>query len=233
MRLNDDKMLVYSRSHWSLLETKRREAREIMTALSSREITSSVYGSVTRGDVHPESDVDIIIPYVISSHSVELALTMKGFKIYSKNIAQATPRHALKGHIYVDADEKNCVTFPLVPFRGLELEFYIFGGLLTLPTLIEAKRVPGCNKGLMFIQPTEQGHNEFSIVGREVEVAKILEVSLEIVQERVKILTRRKDLGRTGIVIFQRLEKDDVFEDVLRQLEASNPLVRRKIRKSQ
>ena len=230
MEYIDGVEVVYSPTRWRLLVSLRREALEIMTSLSSRSLLPSVHGSVARGDVNPDSDIDIIIPYVVSSHTVELALTTKGFKTYSRKIAQATPSHALKAHIYLDADEKRCVTFPLVPFRTLELEFYKFGGSLDLPSLKADRRVAGCDKRLMLIQPTTRGHIEFPVKGREVEVAKIIGASLEIVRERVRVLTRRGEIGRTGIVLTANLGEGEVFEDVLRDLAASNPIVRRIVR---
>jgi len=222
--------VVYSLTRWRLLKRLQGEASEIMKSLSSRELTPSIHGSVARGDVSPDSDIDIIIPYVVSSNAVELALTMKGFKIFSRKIAQATPSHALKAHIYLDADERRCVTFPLVPFRALELEFYKFGGILDLPSLRADRRVAGCDKRLMLIQPTTRGHVEFPVKGREVEVAKITGTSLEMVEERVRVLTRREEIGRTGIILSVNLGEGEVFEDVLRGLAASNPVVRRSIR---
>lgn len=223
--------IAYSPNRWELLRKLRKKALMIMTSLSSRGITPSIYGSVTRGDVDQGSDIDIILPYVLSSHTVELALAMKSIKIFSRKIAQATPSHALKAHIYLDADEKKCVSFPLVSFRSLELEFYRFGGILDLPSLKADRRVSGCDKRLMLIQPTVHGHIEFPVEGREVEVAKIIGASLEVVKERVRVLTRRKRIGRTGIVLSVYLREGEVFEDVLRRLAASNPIVRRSLRK--
>ncbi|MFH0749108.1 MAG: nucleotidyltransferase domain-containing protein [Candidatus Bathyarchaeota archaeon] len=229
MKLNDCEV-AYSPSRFELLGRIRRKADKIMTALSSSGFIPSIHGSVTRGDVRIDSDIDIVIPYVVSSYSVELALNLKGFKIYARKIAQATPSHAIKAHIFLDAEMKECITFPLIPFRRLELEFYKFGGLLDLSSLQKGMRVPGCNKRLMLIQPTSRGHIEFSIIGREVEVAKIVGISLEIVNERVRVLTRRKEVGRTGIVLSINLKEDEVFEEVLRRVAGSNPIVGRRIR---
>ena len=86
------------------------------------------------------------------------------------------------------------------------------------------------SKRLMLIQPTSRGHIEFSIIGREVEVAKIVGISLEIVNERVRVLTRRKEVGRTGIVLSINLKEGEVFEEVLRRVAGSNPIVGRRNR---
>lgn len=230
VKADDGVEVVYSPSRWALLKRLRGRALEIMASLASRELTFSIHGSVARGDVNPDSDIDIVIPYVVSSHSVELALTMHGFEIYYRKIAQATPSHAPKAHIYLDAEEKECITFPLAVFRTLELEFYRFGGILDSASLKADRRVSGCDKRLMLIEPTAQGHIEFPVKGRELEAAKILGVSLEIVKERVRVLTRRREIGRTGIVLSVDVGDGEVFEDVLRRLAASNPIVKRSLR---
>ena len=201
-----------------------------MSALAARGLGSGVHGSVARGDIDEESDVDVIVSAPVSSYSVEMSLTLSGFKFYSRRIAQATPSHAPKAHIYLDPDEKLCVTFPMLPLRRLELEFYRFGGYLELPQLLNRERVPGCDKRPYLIQPTPSGHVESPVAGREVEVAKIVGVSLEIVQERVRVLSRRREVGRTGIVVSQEVGEGEVFEEVLRRLARSNPVVARRLR---
>lgn len=223
--------VVYDSSQWRLLEHFREEAITIMEALASRGIVSAIHGSVARGDVNEDSDVDVIIPSVVSSHIVELALTMNDLKIHSRKIAQATPSHTPKAHTYLDVNEKQCVTFPLVPFHTLEFEFYKFGGLLELEDLKKGKRVSGCDKRLMLIEPTPKGHIESPIQGREAEVASIVGISMDIVNERVRVLKRREEIGRTGIVLSVNLGDGEVFEEVLKRLAESNPIVRRRLMK--
>jgi len=222
--------IVYNLSHWKLLERLRKKSIEIMDVLALKGIISGIYGSVVRGDVTPKSDIDIIIPYVLSSHSVELALTGSGFEICKRIIAQATPNSTPKAHIFLDIEEKKCVTFPLATFRTLEREFYKFGGYLEINALKKDNRVPGCNKGLMLIEPTEQGHMESSMYYKEREVAKIVGISVDIIRERIRVLKRRKKVGRTGIILSVHLEKEEVFENILRKLAASNPIIRRRLR---
>ena len=222
---------VYNSSHWKLLRMLRETCMDIMGTLASQGIRSGVHGSVVRGDVNLRSDIDIIIPYVISSHLVELALTMNGFKLFSRKIAQATPGHTPKAHILLDPEEKQCVTFPLASFRTLELEFYKFGGFLELEGLKADKRLSGCNKGLMLIEPTLKGHAESPIRGREGEVARIVGVRVDIVRERVRVLMRRRKVGRTGIVLSVHLREGEVFEEILKRLAFLKPIVRRRLRK--
>ncbi|KON26630.1 hypothetical protein AC480_05405 [miscellaneous Crenarchaeota group archaeon SMTZ1-55] len=227
----DGKEVCYTTSHWALLRRLRETALPIMKALAARNMDSAVYGSVARGDVNEKSDVDVIVPYSVSSTTIELALKLGGFKLFTRKIAQATPSHTPKAHIYLDPLEQTCVTFPLAAFRPLEREFYRFGGFLRAEGLMEGTRVPGCDKRLMLIQPTQRGHTASPIIGREGEVAEIVGVGVRIVEERIRVLTRREKVGRTGIVFSTELEEDAVFEEVLKRVADSNPIVRRRLRK--
>jgi predicted nucleotidyltransferase len=227
----DIKEVRYDASHWALLRRLRGTALQIMKALAARNMNSAVYGSVARGDVNDKSDVDVIVPYQVSSTTIELALKLGGFKLFTRKIAQATPSHTPKAHIYLDPLEQVCVTFPLASFRSLEQEFYRFGGFLRAADLMEETRVPGCDKKLMLIQPTQRGHTASPIIGREGEVAAIVGVGVRIVEERIRVLTRREKVGRTGIVFSRELEEDAVFEEVLKRVADANPIVRRRLRK--
>ncbi len=223
----DAREVVYSEKHWELLKYLREKAIEIMEALEKFGLKTIIHGSVARGDIHSKSDIDIVIPYRVPSYQVEMALETYGFKPYMKVISQATPSHAIKAHIYLD--ELTIITFPLTPLSKLEREFYKFGGELTLTELKANKRVPGVDKRLMLIIPTERGHLEKSIIGIEKEVAKILGVSLDIVEERKSILMRRDEIGRTGVFIRKVISLHDSFEDVLYKLARTNIFVRKKL----
>ncbi|MEM3061587.1 MAG: nucleotidyltransferase domain-containing protein, partial [Candidatus Bathyarchaeia archaeon] len=210
---HSDRMeVIYDKEHWNLLYRLRKGALSIMQALSKHGIESWVHGSIARGDVSERSDIDIMVPYMLSSHKVELALMMNGIEVYSRRIVQATPSHAPKGYIYLDANESVCVTFPLFSFKKLELEFYKFGGFLGIDGLKVGLRVPGCTKRLTLIEPTPKGHYETSIIGKEVEVARKLGISLEMVKERTRVLLRRDEVGRTGVFLSEEVSKDESFE---------------------
>lgn len=227
-RYQDYLQIIYDNSRWKLLSYFRKEAFEIMIALSSQNILSSIHGSVARGDVNTDSDIDVYVPYVISSLKIELSLTMNGINIHSRKIAQATPNHAPKAHIYLDAEERKTVTFPLFPFSTSELEFYKFGGVVGLDDIKNDVRVPGCDKRLMLIEPTEKGHIESSIKDYETEVASKIGINVSTVKERIRVLNRRAEKGRTGIILSVPLLRDEVFEEVLKRLADSNPIVRRR-----
>jgi len=221
---------IYERAHWKLLRELRAKARKLMDVLESEGLIPSIHGSVVRGDVDKDSDIDVILESVVPSYKVELGLTGHGYEISSRRIVQATPSHSPKAHIYLDPEELLAVTFPLIPFRTLEWEFYKFGGLLNLPQLRDDLRVPGATKRLTLIEPTPTGHMESAIAGRESEVAKILNVHIEIVHERIRVLKRRDRIGRTGVFLSHQLDAQEQFEAAFRGLLKSRPEIRRRQR---
>jgi predicted nucleotidyltransferase len=141
----------------------------------------------------------------------------------------ATPWQLPKAHAYID--EKTSVTFPLIKPRRLEVEFHHFGGAVDLAGLEEDVRVPGVDKRLMLIEPTPTGHLESQIVGREAEAAKVVGVSLDIVRERVQVLERRAEVGRTGVFIQRSLAPEESFEEVFKRLAEENPEVKLRLKK--
>jgi len=222
-----EREVVYTEDRWKLLAEKRRVASKLMEALARHGLASIVHGSVARGDVGPQSDVDVFVPYPAPSFKVELALEEAGFAALQKKIVQATPRHAPKAYLVLEPSEKVVVSFPLAKLTPRELEFYYFGGAVGLEELKSGVRKPGINKRLELIVPTPRGHYERSILGYEAEAAKIVGVSLETVMERVRVLTRRDEVGRTGVFVEKALPPDASFEEELERLRKENPAVRR------
>jgi predicted nucleotidyltransferase len=86
------------------------------------------------------------------------------------------------------------------------------------------------DKRLMLIEPTETGHKESTVQGREGLVAGLLGVDIRIVQERVRTLERRGKVGRTGVYIKRVLADDEDFGAVFEDLAKSKPALRRRIR---
>lgn len=218
---------IYSSQRWRLLEEKRRIAEQIMGALEASSLPCAIHGSVARGDVQEDSDVDVLVPQLVPSYQLELSLGKYGYTLFSRMVTQATPSHSPKGHIYLNPEETASVTFPLLKFKRLEYEFYKFGGMIDLEAIRLAKRVPGVTKRLTLIEPTEKGHIESQVAGRESEVARIVGVSPDIVKERVRVLTRRDRIGRTGVFLVEHLSEAEQFEEALKRIIESNPAVRR------
>ncbi len=219
--------VVYSEARWKLLRRLRAEAAKIMRALAARGLRSIVHGSIARGDVHEGSDIDVFVPDTVPPYIVELSLEAAGYKISHKLIVQATPQSTPKAYIALDVEEKRMVSFPLAKLSKTEYEFYYFGGALTLQQLEKGIRVPGVDKRLVLIEPTSEGHRESPVIGREPIVARIVGVSLETVLERVRVLSRRDEIGRTGVFVKVELEPWDSIEDAVRRIARDNPLFRR------
>jgi len=223
--------VVYNEKRWRLLQELRRKAEKIMDVLESFNLRCIVHGSIARGDVTEKSDIDIFIPSLPSSFMVETALEQNGIPINRRIIVQATPSYAIKA--YIEIEENVSVSFPLVKLRPLEREFYKFGGEISLEELKRNIRVPGVDKRLMLIEPTADGHIESSIIGREEYAARLLGVSVDIVWDRVKALTRRDEIGRTGVFLERELSPEESFELVLKRLADKNPAVRRRMKASE
>jgi predicted nucleotidyltransferase len=222
--------VIYDREHWELLDRLRAQAVEIMTALEKAHIFSIVHGSIARGDVSPKSDIDIFIPQTLSSFTIETALARAGLTMSKRVLVQATPTHTIKG--FIEIDEQRHVSFPLSKLKKVGREFYKFGGEATLEMLNKGIRTPGVDKRLMLIEPTEKGHVESRVVGREEHVAKLLGISVDTVVNRVRTLLRRDDVGRTGLFIERELAPHETFESVLKKLADENPAVRRRLKMS-
>ena len=47
--------------------------------------------------------------------------------------------------------------------------------------------------------------------------------------DRVRALTRRDEVGRTGVFLKRELGPDECFEEVLRRLADRNPAVRKRV----
>jgi predicted nucleotidyltransferase len=218
----------YEKTRWQLLQTLRLRAITVMQVLGKANIATVTHGSVARGDVTPNSDIDIFIPTAPSSFIIEAALEDAGHAAGRRLVVQATPFYAVKG--YIEINGQLTVSFPLVKMRRVERDFYRFGGEITRDQLQENKRVIGVDKRLMLIEPTVRGHVETSIAGREEEAAKILRLPLETILDRVRALQRRDKVGRTGVFIEKELTSEETFEMMVKRLAETKPEVRRRLK---
>ena len=222
--------VVYSERRWKLLLKLCEEAIGIMDALEKGNLGCITHGSLARGDVSENSDIDVFIPNPSGSFLIESAIERAGLTVNQRILVQATPSYAAKG--YIELAPQRVVSFPLMKMRSRERDFYRFGGEATLQNLRNNERVAGVDKRLMLIEPTESGHVESSIVGRENVVASLLGVSVETVLDRVHALLRRDEVGRTGVFVKRELSPDETFEMALQRLVDENPAVRRRLRLS-
>jgi len=218
--------VIYDENRWKILDKLRREAIRILEILGKYGIKGYVHGSVARGDVWEGSDIDVIIPYVIPSYIVEYALETSGYNIYTRYIVVATPSSTPKAYIVLDEKEKKIVSFPLHKLKPREYEFYKFGGMLDYDGLKKGYRVSGVDKRLVLIEPTPKGHVESPVIGYESIVASKLGISIETVLERVRVLSRRDEIGRTGVFVKYELMPGESFEEAFDKLVKKNPLIR-------
>ncbi len=226
-RVVEYREVVYDREHWRLLSVLRSEAIGLLEVLAKSGVKAIVHGSIARGDVWSDSDIDVFVPYQVPSYKIEYALETSGYSIRARYVVVATPASTPKAYIVLDELEKRVVSFPLAKLLPREYEFYKFGGMLDLEGLLKNRRVPGVDKRLVLIEPTERGHRESPVIGREDEVASIVGVSIDTVLERVRVLSRRDRVGRTGVFVKYELVPDESFESALESIAKRNPWVRR------
>lgn len=226
--MTDRMEVVYDEERWSLFRRLRSEAGDLMHPLSAHHLEAFAYGSVARGDVGEGSDIDIFVPRPPSPTVLEVLIERAGIPITHREIVQATPTYAAKGYMY--SEEGRGYSFPLVELRTVEREFYSFAGSVTLGQIEGGERVPGVDKRLMLIEPTEAGHTESPVAGREGMVAKTLGIGVTAVLDRVRTLRRRERVGRTGLYLQRDLAPGESFGDVYRRLARRRPPLRRRMR---
>lgn len=228
IRSSDYLDVEYSEEHWRLLKKLREGAVELMEIFERARIVTVTHGSLVRGDVKEESDIDLFLPNPPSSFKIETTLDQANIEVARRVVVQATPHHVLKG--YFEIGDNRVASFPLGKMTQIEREFYRFGGEIDLEGLKSQIRNFGVDKRLMLIVPTEKGHVESSVVGREEEVAKLLGISPETVYDRVHALLRRNNVGRTGVFIERTLSSEETFEMAVKRLADTKPEVRRRLK---
>ncbi|MFZ8790629.1 MAG: nucleotidyltransferase domain-containing protein [Acidilobaceae archaeon] len=221
--------VYYEPWRWRLLEEKRSLAIKIMEVLQALYGSLVTHGSIARGDVSVDSDVDVVILDPPNPSLVELALEKGGFKVRWKELVQATPTYTPKVYLYLDYKGLLVVSYPLARLRPREREFYRWGGECTLDDLRKGVRTPGVDKRLKLIEPTDRGHRESPVIGREGYVARLLGISVETVIERVRVLTRRREHGRTGVFLKVELNPEDSVEEAVARVARENPMFRRRL----
>ena len=222
-----NKVVEYTTQDWEILRKKRNRAKFLLKMFLKEGLNPFIIGSVARGDVHRDSDIDLVFPYVLSPFKVEYVLSVNGFENYFREIIIATPSDSLKMYIYLS--ELDSISFPLSKLDKKSQEFYNFGGKVSYEQLQQDIRLPGIDKRLVLIEPLENGHRESSIIGNEHIVAKKVNVSLDTVLEREKVLLKREKLGKTGVFIKKQIDIGESSEEVLKKLARNKRIVRKKL----
>ncbi|NVM18215.1 MAG: nucleotidyltransferase domain-containing protein [Candidatus Lokiarchaeota archaeon] len=219
--------VIYSENHLKLLREKRERSKILLDMFAKEGMKPFIYGSIARGDVHTDSDIDLVIVQSIAPYQIEVLLDKNGFNNYFREIIMATPADAIKLYIYLN--ELESITIPLSKFEKRSKEFYDFGGKINLDQLENNIRVPGIDKRLVLIQPITDGHEESSIIGNEHLAAKKLNVSIDLINERKKVLLKRERFGKTGVFLKRPIEMNESTEDVLKKLANKKSIVRKKL----
>ncbi len=220
--------MVYDEGRWRTLREKRSASERVLSALAAAGITDAfVYGSVARGDVRPESDVDAFVPHPVNPEVLQARIEelLGGWK--RRVVVQATPTYAVKGYIYLD--DLTSISFPLVEMKPSELLFYDVAGSVDLEGVRKGTRVPGMNKSLVAIIPVDDGHLEYPVEHDVEKAARLIGVSSHALRERVRVLKRRREHGRTGLYREVELSGDETFSGVLKELLDSNPYLKRRV----
>ncbi|MHC1580415.1 nucleotidyltransferase domain-containing protein [Methanopyrus sp.] len=217
----------YSKERWELLRRLRRRARRVIETLSELGMEGWVHGSVARGDVRKGSDVDVFVPHTTSPHVVDALVESSPYPVLKVVATLPTPRDCVRVKVLMERNVE--VVVPVTAPSDRELEFYDFSGKLTPRELERDERVPGVDKRLRMIEPRPWGHLEYSIIGREGEVAAKLGISTQLVNERIKALTRRDKVGVQGVHAKVEGPPGEPTVELLRRLARSNPKAAEKL----
>jgi hypothetical protein len=218
---------IYREKDWAMLKSKREKALKILKIFEI--FKPYIYGSIARGNVHEESDIDVIFLNQIPPFQIEMVLEKNGITNYYKEIIIATPQDSIR--LYIHVSELECITVPLTRLGKKNLQFYAFGGKIDLNQLKQDIRVPGIDKRLVLIKPTLMGHDEVSVIGNEHLAAKEVGINITTVTERERVLLRREKHGRTGVFFKQQIDASESTEEVLKKIANKNSLVRKKLYK--
>ncbi|MHA2053144.1 MAG: nucleotidyltransferase domain-containing protein [Candidatus Hodarchaeales archaeon] len=217
----------YSKEEITSLEILRNKAETILDKMEQSNIHGFVHGSVARGDITTNSDIDIHIPYLLPSFRLEI---IDNYQYTTRYIIMGTPNSTIKG--IIDLDPQISITFPLTKEKEREEEFYRFSGKISLNELRADKRVPGVTKQLILIEPMEKGYWISSVIANRTRSLRALKISQRILDERIRVLNRRNNIGRTGIYLKHMLSPEENFEQALHKLKSQNPVIRNFIKKS-
>ncbi|UCG01010.1 MAG: nucleotidyltransferase domain-containing protein [Candidatus Heimdallarchaeota archaeon] len=216
----------YTEDEWILLERLRRTAIKILEILEQKGISGFIHGSVARGDVCETSDIDIHIPVQIPSYKLDL---IDDLQFTDHRIMMGTPNSTIRGVLSLQ-DEIN-ISFPLCHPTEREEEFYRFSGYLYLKDLHLNQRIAGVTKKLLLIEPEKEGYWFSSISTNKNKVIQILSLSQRMIDERIRVLSRRDKVGRTGLFLNYGLSPNENFEQALKSIADRNVIVRRMLKR--
>ncbi|MFX1284956.1 MAG: nucleotidyltransferase domain-containing protein [Promethearchaeota archaeon] len=216
----------YTEDEWILFKELRKRTIDILEILESTGIKAFVHGSVARGDINDASDIDIYIPVQIPSFKLDL---IDQFHFTDRQIMMGTPNSTIRAVLSLQDDI--AISFPLSNPVERENEFYRFSGFLYREDLLMERRIAGVTKQLLLIEPEEEGYWYSSIIMKKNRAIQILALSQRMIDERIRVLSRRDKIGRTGLFLDYSLTPDENFESALKNLADRNVIVRRMLKR--
>ncbi len=216
----------YTEDEWTLLKEFRKKTINIFEILESTGIKAFVHGSIARGDINDASDIDIHIPVQIPSFKLDL---IDHLHVTDRRIMMGTPNSTIRAVLSMQDDV--AISFPLSNPVEREDEFYRFSGLLYHEDLLVERRIAGVTKQLLLIEPEEEGYWYSSINTNKKRAIQILSLSQRMIDERIRVLSRRDKIGRTGLFLDYSLTPDENFEYALKSLADRNVIVRRMLKR--
>ena len=220
--------IIYVKDIWEFFKAKRELSLQVTTVL--KKFNPFIHGSIARGDIKPSSDIDVIIPNLIDEFQLIKPLESIKYDIKERWLVQATPLSAIKANLVITPELT--ITFPLIPFYPRELQFYDFGGKIGVDGINNGLRVPGINKKLLLITPTEAGHTEERVTEQNAgKFSKILGISIATILERIRVLERRDKVGRTGMFLKKLVPPSKSFGQILNEISSKYPASRRRIKR--
>ena len=76
------KFVRYTKEDWATLRKKRNAAIKLLEIFEKEGLNPYTYGSIARGNVHENSDIDIIFFNQIPTFQIELILNKNGYTKY-------------------------------------------------------------------------------------------------------------------------------------------------------
>lgn len=216
----------YSNGEWNLLRKYRKKTIRILEILELTGIKAFVHGSVARGDINDASDIDIHIPVQIPSFKLDL---IDELHFTDHRILMGTPNSSIRAVLSLQDDLT--ISFPLCTPNEREDEFYRFSGFLYLKDLDFNQRIAGVTKQLLLIEPEEEGYWYSSVNTNKKRAIQVLSLSQRMIDERIRVLSRRDKIGRTGLFLDHSLAPNENFEQALKDLADRNVIVRRMMRR--
>ena len=83
----------------------------------------------------------------------------------------------------------------------------------------------------MLIEPEEEGYWFSSVNTNKKRTIQVLSLSQRMIDERIRVLSRRDKIGRTGLFLDHSLAPNENFEQALKGLADRNVIVRRMMRR--